>query len=70
VAVLYTFTQTCQALGIAPWRYRRDLLEQPPSRPPKRLGELLPDEWARAQRGTTEPAAPTQPKEVVPPPSG
>jgi transposase len=49
-AVLYTFTQTCQALGIEPWRYLRDALERLRSHPPERLGELLPDEWARAQR--------------------
>jgi transposase len=50
-AVLYTFTQTCRAMGIEPWRYLRDLLERLPSHPPERLRELLPDEWARAQRG-------------------
>jgi len=49
-AVLYTFTQTCQALGIEPWRYLRDVLERLPSHPPGRLAELLPDEWARTQR--------------------
>jgi transposase len=49
-AVLYTFTQTCQALGIEPWRYLRDVLERLPSQPPERLAELLPDEWAQAQR--------------------
>jgi transposase len=53
-AVLYTFTQTCQALGIAPWRYLRDVLDRLPSHPPERLLELLPDEWARAQRGAAE----------------
>jgi transposase len=49
-AVLYTFTQTCRELGIEPWRYLRDVLERLPSHPPERLAELLPDEWARAQR--------------------
>jgi transposase len=49
-AVLYTFTQTCQALGIEPWRYLRDVLERLPSHPADRLAELLPDEWASAQR--------------------
>jgi transposase len=57
-AVLYTFTQTCQALGVEPWRYLRDVLERLPSHPPERLAELLPDEWARAQRAAAvaEPA--------------
>jgi transposase len=49
-AVLYTFTQTCQALGVEPWRYLRDVLGRLPSHPTERLAELLPDEWARAQR--------------------
>jgi transposase len=49
-AVLYTFTQTCQHLGIEPWRYLRDVLERLPSHPPDRLAELLPDDWARAQQ--------------------
>jgi hypothetical protein len=53
-AVLYTFTQTCQALGVEPWRYLRDVLEQLPSHPTDRLAELLPDKWARARRGAAE----------------
>ena len=69
-AVLYTFTQTCQALGVEPWRYLRDVLERLPSHPPERLGELLPDKWARAQRGATRAAPPAEPSEIAPPPSG
>jgi transposase len=69
-AVLYTFTQTCQALGIEPWRYLRDVLARLPRHPPERLAELLPDEWARAQRGAAEPAPLGGPNEVVPSPSG
>jgi hypothetical protein len=52
--VLYTFTQTCQALGVEPWRYLRDGLERLPSHLPERLAELLPDEWAQAQRGAVK----------------
>jgi len=69
-AVLYTFMQTCRTLGIEPWRYLRDVLERLPSHPSDQLAELLPDEWARAQRGAAEPAPPGEPNEVVPPPSG
>jgi transposase len=69
-AVLYTFTQTCQALGVEPWRYLRDVLERLPSHPPERLAELLPDGWARAQRGEVEAAAPGRRGEVVAPSSG
>src|SRR5205085_190747 len=68
-AVLYTFTQTCQALGVEPWRYLRDVLERLPSHPPERLGEFLPDQWARARRGAAE-ASSRESNEVVPPPSG
>jgi transposase len=49
-AVLYTFVQTCQRLAIEPWRYLRDVLERLPSWPAERLEELLPDQWAQAQR--------------------
>jgi hypothetical protein len=68
--VLYTFTQTCQALGIEPWRYLRDVLERLPSHPPERLAELRPDEWARAQRSANEVPSRGQSDEVVPSPSG
>jgi hypothetical protein len=69
-AVLYAFTQTCQALGVEPWRYLRDVLERMPSHLSERLGELLPDEWARAQRDEAEPATLGGPNGVVPSPSG
>jgi transposase len=66
-AVLYTFTQTCQRLGIEPWRYLRDVLERLPSHARDRLAELLPDEWARAQHAavSAEPVA-----DAAPPLSG
>jgi hypothetical protein len=69
-AVLYTFTQTCQALGIEPWRYLRDVLERLPSHPVERLAELLPDEWARAQRGAAEVGASGSANGAIPPASG
>ncbi len=69
-AVLFSFTSTCQRLGVEPWRYLRDVLERLPSQPPERLSDLLPDEWARVQRSATEPVAPTKPSEVAPPQSG
>jgi hypothetical protein len=69
-AVLYTFTQTCQALGIEPWRYLRDVLERLPSHPPERLAELLPGEWAQARRSAAETAPPGHVGEVAAPSSG
>jgi transposase len=53
-AVLFSFTPTCQRLGVEPWAYLRDVLEQLPRHPPRRLAELLPDEWKRTQRGATD----------------
>src|SRR5260370_36518367 len=50
-AVLYTFTQTCQALNIEPWRYLRDMLERLPSHPPERLAGVLAGGRARAPGG-------------------
>jgi transposase len=69
-AVLFSFTSTCQRLGVEPWRYLRDVLERLPTCPPERLGELLPDKLARLQRGATEPATSADHDEVTPPPSG
>jgi transposase len=53
-AVLFSFTSTCQRLSVEPWHYLRDVLTRLPSHSPEQLRELLPDEWARRQRGTTE----------------
>jgi transposase len=45
-------------MGVEPWHYLREVLGRLPSHPPERLAELLPDEWARAQRAAAvaEPA--------------
>jgi transposase len=69
-AVLFSFNSTCQRLGVEPWAYLRDVLDRLPSHPAQRLAELLPDEWARQQRGATEPAAQGDPSELTPSPSG
>lgn len=53
-AVLYSFVQTCKRLQIEPWRYLRDVLERLPSWPAERLEELLPDQWAAAERAALE----------------
>lgn len=64
-AVLFSFTSTCQRLGVEPWCYLRDVLERLPSHPPERFAELLPNEWA--QRGA---AAVKRPDDVAAPISG
>jgi hypothetical protein len=68
-AILFSFTSTCQRLGVEPWRYLRDVLERLPCQPPERLAELLPDEWARTLRGAVELALPGEVNEAVPSPS-
>lgn len=57
-AVLYSLVSTCQRLGINPWAYLSDALTRLPELPAERLGELLPDVWARTQRVQSE--LPTQ----------
>ncbi len=49
-AILFSFTSTCQRLGVEPWAYLRDVLDRLPSCSAERLAELLPDEWASAAR--------------------
>jgi hypothetical protein len=69
-ALLFSFTSTCQRLNVEPWRYLRDVLERLPSYPPDRLAALLPDEWARVQRGVAEAGSPEVVSEVATPSSG
>jgi transposase len=68
-AVLYSLVQTCRLLGVEPWRYLRDVLERLPGLSSDRLGELLPDRWASAQRHMVVSATgpPDTPDEEVPP---
>jgi transposase len=55
-AVLFSFTSTCQRLGVEPWAYLRDVLTRLPTTPADQLGDLLPDHWQAAR--TTKPATP------------
>jgi hypothetical protein len=41
------------------------VLERLPSHPPERLADLLPDEWARAQRGAVVAEPPGDPAEPL-----
>jgi len=60
-AVLYSLVQTCKRLQIEPWRYLKDVFERLPMCPGERLGELLPDRWAAAQRAAAEASTPSAP---------
>jgi transposase len=51
-AVLYSFTSTCQRLGIEPWAYLQNVLTRLPTMPDGHLGDLLPDHWQAALTST------------------
>jgi len=59
-AVLFSFTSTCQRLGVGPWAYLHHALTRLPTTPAGQHGDLLPYHWqvARPAQGTT-PASPT-----------
>jgi transposase len=48
-AVLYSFTSTCQRLGVEPWSYLQEVLSRLPTTALEQLDELLPDQWKAAQ---------------------
>ena len=49
-AVLFSFTSTCQRLGVEPWAYLQDVLTRLPATPAGQLGDLLPDHWKAARQ--------------------
>jgi transposase len=48
-AVLFSFTSTCQRLGVEPWAYLQDVLTRLPAMSAAELGKLLPDRWQAAR---------------------
>jgi transposase len=62
-AVLFSFTSTCQRLGVEPWAYLQDVLTRLPATPAEHLVDLLPDRW-RAARQARGAASPTQVEEA------
>jgi transposase len=69
-AVLFSFTSTCQRLGVEPWRYLRDVLERLPRHSAEDLAEMLPDKWVQARSSGGEVSPPVEANEVVPSSSG
>ncbi len=57
-AVLFSFTSTCQRLGVEPWAYLQDILTHLPTTPAGQLGDLLPDHWRAAPTATDLTPAP------------
>src|SRR5262245_17059845 len=51
--LLFSFTSTCQRLGVEPWAYLQDVLTRLPTMPAGELGDLLPDQW-RADPAATD----------------
>jgi transposase len=49
-AVLFSFTSTCQRLGVEPWAYLQDVLTRLPTTPAGLIGDLLPDRWQAARQ--------------------
>jgi transposase len=60
-AVLFSFTSTCQRLGVEPWSYLQDILTRLPTTQPEQLGDLLPDHWQAARAATPVPTKPGLP---------
>jgi transposase len=52
-AVLFSFTSTCQRLGVEPWAYLQDVLTRLPATPAGELAALLPDHWQAARQAQT-----------------
>jgi transposase len=52
-ATLFSFTSTCQRLGVEPWAYLRDVLTRLPTMPAGHLGDHLPDHWQSARQAKT-----------------
>lgn len=66
-AVLFSFTSTCQRLGVEPWAYLQDVLTRLPTTPVGQPGDLLLDHWQVARQAPrTTPAAPA-PATTTPP---
>jgi transposase len=63
-AVLYSFTSTCQRLGVEPWAYLQDALTRLPTTPAGQLADLLPDHWQAAR--PTKPTGPADSSTSLP----
>jgi hypothetical protein len=59
-AVLFSFSSSCQRLGVEPWAYLQDVLTRMPTTPADQVDALLPDRWQadRVAARTSEAHAP------------
>jgi transposase len=66
-AVLFSFTSTCQRLGVEPWAYLQDVLTRLPATPIEQFGGLLPDRWQAARQAQlANPATPATDTTIPP----
>jgi transposase len=65
-AVLFSFTSTCQRLGVEPWAYLQDVLSRLPTTSAEQRGELLPDRWQAARKQAAAAGAATPTAESAP----
>ncbi|MEI6715942.1 MAG: IS66 family transposase [Verrucomicrobiota bacterium] len=56
-AIVYTIIESCRRRGIDPYAYLRDVLTRLPSMTNWQIKELVPEAWAKAQRGVAAKAA-------------
>jgi transposase len=69
-AIHYSFTSTCQRLGVEPWAYLQDVLTRLPTTPLDKLADLLPDRWQAARQAKmAPPSATAAPSPTTPPAS-
>jgi transposase len=67
-AILYSFTSTCQRLGVEPWAYLQDVLTRLPITPPDQLSDLLPNRWQTARQAQmATPSTTVAPSPTTPP---
>jgi hypothetical protein len=52
-AVLFSFTSTCQRLGVEPWAYLQYILTRLPTTPAGQVGEFLLDHRQSARQAKT-----------------
>jgi hypothetical protein len=52
--VLFSFTSTCQRLGVEPWAYLRDVVMRLPATTAEQLGDLLPGYRQAARQAKME----------------
>lgn len=56
-SVLFSFTSTCQRLGVEPWSYLEDILARLPATAADDIDALLPDRWQALRKSSSASAS-------------